>query len=142
MPWDILKDSSRPRWSPRSNGARRQQRCSAMTTADLITRPRPIRARSTMARAATQPAARRHGSVRDNSGISLTHVPTRRHPGALDVATGQVSDSRASTVTSLVRGGKLRLLAVTTAAACPRFRTCRRCRSRASLVSSSTRGLR
>jgi tripartite-type tricarboxylate transporter receptor subunit TctC len=51
------------------------------------------------------------------AGISLTHVPYRgATQAALDVASGQVSVAfqGLATVASLVRGGKLRLLAVTT----------------------------
>jgi len=51
------------------------------------------------------------------AGISLTHVPYRgATQAALDVASGQVAVAfqGLATVTSLVRAGKLRLLAVTT----------------------------
>src|SRR5437762_3705284 len=51
------------------------------------------------------------------AGVALTHVPYRgATQAALDVASGQVTVAfqGLSTVTSLVRGGKLRLLAVTT----------------------------
>jgi len=58
------------------------------------------------------------------AGISLTHVPYRgATQAALDVASGQVSVAfqGLATVTSLVRGGKLRLLAVTTRNRLPQF---------------------
>jgi tripartite-type tricarboxylate transporter receptor subunit TctC len=59
-----------------------------------------------------------------SAGISLTHVPYRgATQAALDVASGQVSLAfqGLATVTSLVRGGKLRLLAVTTRSRLPQF---------------------
>ena len=58
------------------------------------------------------------------AGVSLTHVPYRgATQAALDVASGQVSVAfqGLATVTSLVRGGKLRLLAVTTRNRLPQF---------------------
>src|SRR6266568_563348 len=58
------------------------------------------------------------------AGISLTHVPYRgATQAALDVASGQVEVAfqGLATVTSLVRGGKLRLLAVTTKNRLPQF---------------------
>ena len=58
------------------------------------------------------------------AGISLTHVPYRgATQAALDVASGQVTAAfqGLATVTSLVRGGKLRLLAVTTRERLPQF---------------------
>ena len=59
-----------------------------------------------------------------SAGISLTHVPYRgATQAALDVASGQVAVAfqGLATVTSLVRGGKLRLLAVTTRTRLPQF---------------------
>ena len=58
------------------------------------------------------------------AGISLTHVPYRgATQAALDVASGQVTVAfqGLSTVASLVRSGKLRLLAVTTRNRLPQF---------------------
>src|SRR5947207_4152762 len=58
------------------------------------------------------------------AGISLTHVPYKgATQAALDVASGQVSVAfqGLSTVAPLVRGGKLRLLAVTTRNRLPQF---------------------
>jgi tripartite-type tricarboxylate transporter receptor subunit TctC len=58
------------------------------------------------------------------AGIKLTHVPYRgATQAALDVASGQVSVAfqGLATVTSLVRAGKLRLLAVTTRNRLPQF---------------------
>ncbi len=58
------------------------------------------------------------------AGISLTHVPYKgATQAALDVASGQVTVAfqGLATVTSLVRGGKLRLLAVTTRNRLPQF---------------------
>lgn len=58
------------------------------------------------------------------AGVSLTHVPYRgATQAALDVASGQVSVAfqGLATVTSLVRGSKLRLLAVTTRSRLPQF---------------------
>jgi tripartite-type tricarboxylate transporter receptor subunit TctC len=58
------------------------------------------------------------------AGVSLTHIPYRgATQAALDVASGQVSVAfqGLATVTSLVRGGKLRLLAVTTRNRLPQF---------------------
>jgi tripartite-type tricarboxylate transporter receptor subunit TctC len=58
------------------------------------------------------------------AGIKLTHVPYRgATQAALDVASGQVAVAfqGLATVTSLVRAGKLRLLAVTTRSRLPQF---------------------
>ena len=58
------------------------------------------------------------------AGISLTHVPYKgATQAALDIAAGQVSVGfqGLSTVTALVRGGKLRLIAVTTRDRLPQF---------------------
>jgi tripartite-type tricarboxylate transporter receptor subunit TctC len=58
------------------------------------------------------------------AGVSLTHVPYRgATQAALDVASGQVSVAfqGLATVTSLVRGGRVRLLAVTTRNRLPQF---------------------
>jgi tripartite-type tricarboxylate transporter receptor subunit TctC len=58
------------------------------------------------------------------AGVKLTHVPYRgATQAALDVASGQVSVAfqGLATVTSLVRSGKLRLLAVTTKNRLPQF---------------------
>ncbi len=58
------------------------------------------------------------------AGIKLTHVPYRgATQAALDVASGQVAVAfqGLATVTSLVRAGKLRLLAVTTRNRLPQF---------------------
>jgi tripartite-type tricarboxylate transporter receptor subunit TctC len=59
-----------------------------------------------------------------NAGISLTHVPYKgATQAALDIAGGQVpvGFQGLATVTSLVRGGKLRLIGVTTPARVPQF---------------------
>jgi tripartite-type tricarboxylate transporter receptor subunit TctC len=58
------------------------------------------------------------------SGVQMTHVPYKgATQAALDVVTGQVTVGfqGLSTVASLVRGGKLRLLAVTTRERLPQF---------------------
>ena len=58
------------------------------------------------------------------AGIKLTHVPYRgATQAAMDVASGQVAAAfqGLATVTSLVKGGKLRLLAVTTRNRMPQF---------------------
>jgi tripartite-type tricarboxylate transporter receptor subunit TctC len=58
------------------------------------------------------------------AGISLTHVPYKgATQAALDIVTGQVSVGfqGLSTVAALVRGGKLRLIAVTTRDRLPQF---------------------
>ena len=58
------------------------------------------------------------------AGIALTHVPYRgATQAALDVASGQVNAAfqGLATVASLVKGGKLRLLAVTTRSRLPQF---------------------
>jgi len=58
------------------------------------------------------------------AGITLTHVPYRgATQAALDVASGQVTAAfqGLATVSSLVKGGKLRLLAVTTRNRLPQF---------------------
>jgi len=58
------------------------------------------------------------------AGISLTHVPYKgATQAALDVAGGQVQVGfqGLATVTSLVKGGKLRLIGVTTPARLPQF---------------------
>ena len=59
-----------------------------------------------------------------NAGISLTHVPYKgATQAALDVASGQVAVGfqGLATVTSLVRGGKLKLIGVTTPNRLPQF---------------------
>jgi tripartite-type tricarboxylate transporter receptor subunit TctC len=59
-----------------------------------------------------------------NAGISLTHVPYKgATQAALDIAGGQVpvGFQGLATVTSLVRGGKLRLIGVTTPTRLPQF---------------------
>jgi tripartite-type tricarboxylate transporter receptor subunit TctC len=59
-----------------------------------------------------------------NAGISLTHVPYKgATQAAVDIAGGQVpvGFQGLATVTSLVRGGKLRLIGVTTPARLPQF---------------------
>ena len=59
-----------------------------------------------------------------NAGISLTHVPYKgATQAALDVAGGQVpvGFQGLATVATLVRGGKLRLIGVTTPARLPQF---------------------
>jgi tripartite-type tricarboxylate transporter receptor subunit TctC len=59
-----------------------------------------------------------------NAGISLTHVPYKgATQAAMDVAGGQVAVAfqGLATVTSLVRGGKLRLIGVTTPTRLPQF---------------------
>ncbi len=59
-----------------------------------------------------------------NAGISLTHVPYKgATQAALDIASGQVAVGfqGLATVASLVRGGKLKLIGVTTPARLPQF---------------------
>jgi tripartite-type tricarboxylate transporter receptor subunit TctC len=59
-----------------------------------------------------------------NAGINLTHVPYKgATQAALDVASGQVpvAFQGLATVASLVRGGKLKLIGVTTPARLPQF---------------------
>jgi tripartite-type tricarboxylate transporter receptor subunit TctC len=59
-----------------------------------------------------------------SAGISLTHIPYKgATQAALDVAAGQVpvAFQGLATVTSLVRGGKLKLIGVTTPARLPQF---------------------
>jgi len=59
-----------------------------------------------------------------NAGITLTHVPYKgATQAALDVASGQVQVAfqGIATVASLVRGGKLKLIGVTTRARLPQF---------------------
>jgi tripartite-type tricarboxylate transporter receptor subunit TctC len=59
-----------------------------------------------------------------NAGITLTHVPYKgATQAALDVASGhvQVAFQGIATVASLVRGGKLKLIGVTTPARLPQF---------------------
>jgi tripartite-type tricarboxylate transporter receptor subunit TctC len=59
-----------------------------------------------------------------NAGITLTHVPYKgATQAALDVASGQVQVAfqGIATVASLVRGGKLKLIGVTTPARLPQF---------------------
>ena len=60
-----------------------------------------------------------------NAGISLTHVPYKgATQAALDIAGGQVpvGFQGLATVASLVRGGKLKLIGVTTPARLPQFK--------------------
>ena len=126
MPWDILKDFepislvATVEWGLVVNNDAPYK-----TAADLI------------AAAKANPGKINYGSGGNGSpqhvamevfattaGISLTHVPYKgATQAALDVATGQVTVGfqGLSTVTSLVRGGKLRLLAVTTRNRLPAF---------------------
>jgi tripartite-type tricarboxylate transporter receptor subunit TctC len=126
MPWDILKDFepislvATVEWGLVVNNDAPYK-----TAADLI------------AAAKANPGKINYGSGGNGSpqhvamevfartaGISLTHVPYKgATQAALDVATGQVTVGfqGLSTVTSLVRGGKLRLLAVTTRSRLPQF---------------------
>ena len=126
MPWDILKDFepvslvATVEWGLVVNNDAPYK-----TAADLI------------AAAKANPGKINYGSGGNGSpqhiamevfattaGISLTHVPYKgATQAALDVATGQVAVGfqGLSTVTSLVRGGKLRLLAVTTRSRLPAF---------------------
>ena len=119
LPWDILKDFepvslvATVEWGLVANND-----APFKTVADLI------------AAAKANPGKINYGSGGNGSpqhvamelfaataGLSLTHVPYRgATQAALDVASGQVTVAfqGLSTVTSLVRGGKLRLLAVTT----------------------------
>ena len=126
MPWDILKDFepislvATVEWGLVANNDAPYK-----TAADLI------------AAAKAAPGKINYGSGGNGSpqhiamevfattaGISLTHVPYKgATQAALDVASGQVTVAfqGLSTVTSLVRSGKLRLLAVTTRSRLPQF---------------------
>ena len=126
MPWDILKD-----FEP----------ISLVATVEwglVVNNDAPYRtAADLIAAAKANPGQINYGSGGNGSpqhvamevfataaGISLTHVPYRgATQAALDVASGQVTAAfqGLSTVTSLVRGAKLRLLAVTTRARLPQF---------------------
>ncbi|HTD87014.1 MAG TPA: tripartite tricarboxylate transporter substrate binding protein [Candidatus Binatia bacterium] len=119
LPWDILKDFepvslvATVEWGLVANND-----APFKTVADLI------------AAAKANPGKINYGSGGNGSpqhvamelfaaaaGVALTHVPYRgATQAALDVASGQVTVAfqGLSTVTSLVRGGKLRLIAVTT----------------------------
>jgi len=64
------------------------------------------------------------GLFASSAGISLTHVPYKgATQAALDVASGQIAVAflGLSTVTSLVRGGRMKLLGVPTARRLPAF---------------------
>ncbi len=126
MPWDILKDFepislvATVEWGLVVNNDAPYK-----TAADLI------------AAAKANPGKINYGSGGNGSpqhvamevfataaGISLTHVPYRgATQAAIDVASGQVAVAfqGLSTVASLVRSGKLRLLAVTTRTRLPQF---------------------
>jgi tripartite-type tricarboxylate transporter receptor subunit TctC len=126
MPWDILRDFepislvATVEWGLVANNDTPYK-----TTADLI------------AAAKANPGKINYGSGGNGSpqhvamevfaktaGISLTHVPYKgATQAALDVASGQVSVAfqGLATVTSLIRSGKLRLLAVTTRNRLPQF---------------------
>jgi tripartite-type tricarboxylate transporter receptor subunit TctC len=126
MPWDILRDFepislvATVEWGLVVNNDTPYR-----TTADLI------------AAAKANPGKINYGSGGNGSpqhvamevfstaaGISLTHVPYKgATQAALDVASGQVSVAfqGLATVTSLIRSGKLRLLAVTTPNRLPQF---------------------
>jgi tripartite-type tricarboxylate transporter receptor subunit TctC len=126
MPWDILKD-----FEP----------VSLVATVEwglVVNNDTPYRsAADLIAAAKANPGKINYGSGGNGSpqhvamevfattaGISLTHVPYKgATQAALDVASGQVSVAfqGLATVTSLVRGGKLRLLAVTTRNRLPQF---------------------
>ena len=126
MPWDILKD-----FEP----------ISLVATVEwglVVNNDTPYKTASDLIAAAkASPGKINYGSGGNGSpqhvamevfattaGISLTHVPYRgATQAALDVASGQVAVAfqGLSTVTSLVRSGKLRLLAVTTRSRLPQF---------------------
>src|SRR5439155_1165713 len=126
MPWDILKD-----FEP----------ISLVATVEwglVVNNDSPYRtAADLIAAAKANPGKINYGSGGNGSpqhvamemfattaGISLTHVPYRgATQAALDVASGQVSVAfqGLSTVAPLVRGGKLRLLTVTTRNRLPQF---------------------
>ena len=123
MPWDILKD-----FEPVSLVATvewglvaTQRRAVRKTRRDLIAaaKAEPGQDQLRLGRQ-RQPAAHRDGAVRLAApGISLTHVPYKgATQAALDVAAGQVpvAFQGLATVASLARGGKLRLIGVTTPA--------------------------
>jgi tripartite-type tricarboxylate transporter receptor subunit TctC len=126
MPWDILKD-----FEP----------ISLVATVEwglVVNNDTPYKTASDLIAAAkASPGKINYGSGGNGSpqhiamevfattaGISLTHVPYRgATQAALDVVSGQVTVAfqGLSTVTSLVRSGKLRLLAVTTRSRLPQF---------------------
>lgn len=126
MPWDILKD-----FEP----------ISLVATVEwglVVNNDAPYKsAADFIAAAKANPGKINYGSGGNGSpqhvamevfaaaaGIKLTHVPYRgATQAALDVASGQVSAAfqGLATVTSLVKGGKLRLLAVTTRNRLPQF---------------------
>ena len=126
MPWDILKD-----FEP----------ISLVATVEwglVVNNDTPYKTASDLIAAAkASPGKINYGSGGNGSpqhvamevfattaGISLTHVPYRgATQAALDVASGQVTVAfqGLSTVTSLVRSSKLRLLAVTTRSRLPQF---------------------
>ena len=126
MPWDILKD-----FEP----------ISLVATVEwglVVNNDAPYKTASDLIAAAkANPGKINYGSGGNGSpqhvamevfattaGISLTHVPYKgATQAALDVVTGQVTVGfqGLSTVASLVRGGKLRLLAVTTRERLPQF---------------------
>jgi len=126
MPWDILKDFepvslvATVEWGLVANNATPYK-----SAADLI------------AAAKASPGKIFYGSggngspqhiamalFAHNAGISLTHVPYKgATQAAVDIASGQVAVGfqGLATVASLVRGGKLRLIGVTTPARLPAF---------------------
>jgi tripartite-type tricarboxylate transporter receptor subunit TctC len=126
MPWDILKD-----FEP----------ISLVATVEwglVVNNDAPYKsAADFIAAAKANPGKINYGSGGNGSpqhvamevfaaaaGIKLTHVPYRgATQAALDVASGQVSAAfqGLATVTSLIKGGKLRLLAVTTRNRLPQF---------------------
>jgi len=126
MPWDILKD-----FEP----------ISLVATVEwglVVSNDAPYKtAADFIAAAKANPGKINYGSGGNGSpqhvamevfasaaGISLTHVPYRgATQAALDVASGQVTAAfqGLATVASLVKSGKLRLLAVTTRARLPQF---------------------
>ena len=126
MPWDILKD-----FEP----------VSLVATVEwglVVNNDAPYKnAADFIAAAKANPGKINYGSGGNGSpqhvamevfaaaaGIKLTHVPYRgATQAALDVASGQVTAAfqGLATVASLVKGGKLRLLAVTTRNRLPQF---------------------
>ena len=126
MPWDILKD-----FEP----------VSLVATVEwglVVNNDAPYKnAADFIAAAKANPGKINYGSGGNGSpqhvamevfaaaaGIALTHVPYRgATQAALDVASGQVTAAfqGLATVTSLVRAGKMRLLAVTTRQRLPQF---------------------
>src|SRR5262249_22105016 len=126
MPWDILKDFepvslvATVEWGLVANNSAPYK-----SAADLIAAAKAEPGKIFYASGGNgSPQHIAMALFASNAGISLTHVPYKgATQAAQDIASGQVpvGFQGLATVTTLVRGGKLKLIGVTTPARLPQF---------------------